>query len=336
MKEALYYGSASPGKVVCQLCPHQCRLATGQTGLCGVRRHEDGVLYSTSYSQVAALALDPMEKKPLYHFHPGREVLSLGMPGCNLGCSFCQNWYLARGKLPTRRLEPAAAVQMARDLAPRCAGLSYTYSEPLVSYEYVLDTARLAREQGLVNTLVTNGYINPRPWRELLPWIDAVNVDVKAWQDQFYRRWCGGTLSPVRETVEAAYGAGCHVEVTTLLVTGENDSMQELAGLVDWLAGIDPALPLHFSRYFPHQGFHAPITPRETLEEARALARRRLHYVFLGNVEGSQGRNTSCPGCGQILVRRDRGRVEFPGVDDGRCLSCQRPLDIRGLETPGA
>lgn len=322
VKEVPYYEKLPEGKVRCGICPHRCLLAAGKAGLCRVRKNSGGILYALNYARCAASALDPIEKKPLYHFYPGSTIFSLGTLGCNFRCDFCQNWEIAQADAPTVKLEPEGAVRLALRAGRNCIGIAYTYSEPLMWYEYVLDTARLAREQGLKNVVVTNGYINPEPLAALLPYIDAFNIDVKAFEPQFYRQLCGGQLEPVLETVRACVEAGCHVELTTLLVPGLNDSPEEISRLADWVARLDPELPLHFSRYFPRHRLTLPPTPLASLERAWNIAREKLPYVYLGNVTGGTGSSTCCPHCGAVLVQRDGFQARLRDLAGDRCARC--------------
>lgn len=323
-----------PAKVHCLLCPKDCIIRPGKKGYCRVRTNEGGTLYALNYGECSACSVDPTEKKPLYHFFPGSALLSLGTVGCNFGCGFCQNWHISHADAPTTYLSPEEAVDLAlkaKAKSDKCIGIAYTYSEPLVWYEYVLDTAKLAREKGLYNVLVTNGYVNHDPLVELLPFVDAMNIDVKGFSDEFYRRVCAGKLDPVLETVKSAHGAGCHVEVTTLLVPGMNDDPADIDRLVDWLSGIDPEIPLHFSRYFPNYKFSLAPTPESTLVDARRRALRKLKYVYLGNVLIWEGSDTDCPECGRTVIRRRGMGVHNAYIDENnRCQYCGATVAIRG------
>ncbi|MEW6308429.1 MAG: AmmeMemoRadiSam system radical SAM enzyme [Bacillota bacterium] len=283
---ARYWEALAGGRAHCLLCPQDCHIPDGRLGLCRVRLNEGGSLYSLNYGRVSSLGLDPIEKKPLYRFHPGSYILSLGTLGCNLACGFCQNWQISQADAPTEPLSPEQAAELA--VRPQhgmvSIGLAYTYSEPSVWAEYILDTAPLARAKGLKNVLVTNGYIREGPLKDLIPWVDAANVDLKSFRDEFYRRHCAGRLEPVLGTIARLHRAGVHVEVTTLLIPGENDGEAELRELVDWLAALDPDIPLHVSRYHPAHRFTIPPTPVATLRRACGLARRKLRYVYAGNV----------------------------------------------------
>ncbi|MGI6574376.1 MAG: AmmeMemoRadiSam system radical SAM enzyme [bacterium] len=329
MKEVYFYQQLANKKVQCGICPHRCIVAEDGFGVCKVRENIDGKLYARNYGQYAALALDPIEKKPLYHFYPGATILSIGALGCNFTCEFCQNWELARATAATKAISSRRLVELATTAAIEgCIGIAYTYSEPLMWYEFVFDTAQLARERGLKNVLVSNGYIEPEPLAKLLPYLDAVNIDVKAFQSEFYRRLCGARLEPVLNTVEKCVRAGCHVELTTLLIPGWNDSGAEIGQLVAWVASLDPAIPLHFSRYFPHHKFTLPPTPLKTLRLAWELAKEKLAYVYLGNVEAGEGSHTYCPACGQEVIRRYGYQVEISEMTGNCCRSCGEKLAI--------
>ena len=326
----MFYDPPADGRIRCRLCPHECRIAEGKTGICRVRQHRDGALYALTYSQVTSVNLDPIEKKPLYHFHPRSLILSVGTLGCNLACDFCQNWQISQDTAPTRTLTPQQAVELAQG-ERRNIGIAFTYNEPLIWYEYVHDTAYLARERGLKNVLVTNGYINEEPLRKLLPAIDAMNVDIKSYSDDFYRTLCKGKAEPPRRTAEIAHAEGCLVELTNLIIPGYNDAEDDLRALVDWVAGIDPAIPLHFSRYHPAHKLQAPPTPVETLQTAYRIAKKKLKYVYLGNVIDVGGDDTECPACGATVVLRSGFSARVTGVEDGKCTRCGAEVKITGV-----
>lgn len=270
---------------VCELCFHHCRLEEGQTGLCRARGNRNGQIVLLNYGRLTALALDPVEKKPLQRFHPGSMVLSAGSFGCNLRCPFCQNAEIAAAgpEVPTHDWSPEMLVREAVRLRERGnIGIAYTYNEPLVGCEYVRDCAVLAHETGLMNILVTNGTIEKRPWQQLLPLIDAVNIDLKGFSESWYRR-LGGDLEAVKRAIVLA-AHSCHTEVTTLIVPGENDGEEEMRALSAWLASIDPEIPLHVSRFFPcHCMTDRPPTPVETVYRLAGVAAERLHHVYTGN-----------------------------------------------------
>lgn len=327
MHEALYYDK-KPYGVLCRLCPQFCRLQEGETGLCGVRREKDGKLYTLNYGVCAALAMDPLEKKPLYHFFPGRNVLSVGTFGCNLSCGFCQNWHLARqapGEEATRLKPEDLTAFLDRYQESNPVGLAYTYSEPGMWYEYVLDTSKLVRNKGYKNILVTNGYLNPEPLRELLPYLDALNIDVKAFRDEYYHNHCAGRLKPVLRYVEEA-AAVTHVELTYLVVPTLNDSENDIRSFTAWVASLNPAIPVHFSRYYPQHKFTLPPTPVSTMESIRRLAQETLQFVYLGNIPGNDAAHTYCPACNELLIRRDGYQVRV-FAQDGSCPYCGVALD---------
>lgn len=315
------------GVAHCRLCPFRCRIASGKTGRCGVRQHRDGKLWALNYAQVTSASLDPVEKKPLYHFHPGAPILSLGTFGCNLTCSFCQNWSISQRRPPTQELPPAAAADLAeRHRAQGNIGIAYTYNEPFIWFEYVLDTARLVRERGMVNVLVTNGIVEEAPLAELLPLVDAMNVDIKSIREDFYRRLCGGDGRAARRTVEQAWGR-CVVEITNLIIPGENDSDEDLIALFDWAASVSRRLPVHLSRYHPDYQLHRPPTPADTLRRAYDLARERLDFVYVGNISLPGTSDTVCGRCGTTVIERQGFQARSHTVD-GRCPSCGEELGI--------
>jgi len=320
VKEAAYYEKLDGGRVHCHLCPHNCVIADGRTGFCRARANHAGTLYSEIYEQVTSVAMDPIEKKPLYHFHPGSSILSLGTRGCNFACQFCQNWGISQADHPTSTLSSKAAVQAA--LREESIGIAYTYNEPLIWFEYVLETAKLAREAGLVNVLVSNGYASPEPFEELLPYVDAINMDIKAIQPEFYKSLCKGTLEPVLANARAA-SRRTHLEVTNLVIPGHNDTEAELEELSRWIAAeLGPQIPTHFSAYFPRYKLKAPPTPVETLERAYAIAAKHLRYVYLGNCHSSLGSDTRCHCCGGLLVARRGYSVRLVGLKGALCASC--------------
>jgi pyruvate formate lyase activating enzyme len=316
------YWTQTDDLILCQLCPHLCRIKPGHVGRCGVRRNAAGVLVAETYGLISSLALDPIEKKPLFHVKPGTGILSLGSAGCNFRCSFCQNWSISQKRPPLSALSSAELIREAQSAG--AVGIAYTYNEPLMNYEYVLECARAARDQGLLNVLVTNGYLNPAPRDELLPWIDALNIDLKGIRPEFYRRFCGAKLEPVQEFIRAAVGR-CHVELTHLIVTGGNDNEQDLQALVDWVASVSPEIPLHFSRYFPQYQWDQPPTDAAWLKRAWEIGRGKLKWVYVGNVPG-QDDSTRCPDCGELLIERRGYQVGSVHIQNSRCPKCQRKV----------
>jgi len=283
-KEAMHYEKLVHGGVRCALCPHRCIIAPDRTGLCLARRNDQGTLRSLNYGKVTALALDPIEKKPLKRFHPGSTILSAGSFGCNFKCGFCQNWRISQQMAEANDVMPAELVEAAlRTREQGNIGLAYTYNEPSVWYEFVYDCAGLARANGLKNVLVTNGYINPAPMKALLPFIDAMNIDLKSMRPGFYRDICQGNIQPVMDTIKLCAPA-CHVEVTTLLVPGKNDGENEIDALARWLRSVSSDMTLHLTRYHPDYRLDTPAMPRERVYALADIARQSLEHVFCGNV----------------------------------------------------
>lgn len=274
------------GKMVCPVCPHHCALAEGETGRCRTRGVQNGAVVSLNYGQVASLALDPVEKKPFARWMPGKFILSVGSFGCNLRCPFCQNDAISQAgaSFPTTEMAPEDLAHLAEEFVPRGnVGVAFTYNEPLIGYEYVRDTARLLKEAGLSAAVVTNGCMAPRLFRELLPLVDAFNIDLKGWRSSFYD-WVGGDLAAVKENIRQA-AAAAHVEVTTLIVPGKNDDSADMEAEAAWLAEISPMLPFHISRYFPRfLTTEIPATPVAVIHRLAEVARRHLRYVYEGNV----------------------------------------------------
>ena len=288
MKECRYYQRLEEDRVECLLCPHHCRIANGKTGICRSRRNHDGVLVSEVYGKPCSLAIDPIEKKPLYHFHPGTKCLSVACTGCNFRCLNCQNHEISQvapADVGRYELSPSDLVRLC--LEHHCPGIAYTYTEPLTYIEYVTDTARLAHEKGLWNILVTAGYVCQQPLADLLPYLDAANIDLKSFSDEIYSKVSGGRLSVVLDTILAMRDAGVWIELTNLLIPTVNDDMDMIRKMCQWLVahGLASA-PLHFSRFFPHYKMsHLPPTPLSTLKSAQRIALDAgLQHVYLGNV----------------------------------------------------
>jgi len=284
--KAMYWQTAENGNVRCGLCPHRCHIGQSAAGICGVRTNNYGTLVAAGYGQVSSVALDPIEKKPLYLFHPGKHILSVGGFGCNLNCGFCQNYEIARQKTELsdtgRRTEPEDIAELAVQTMPRGnIGVAYTYNEPLIAYEFLSDCAALVKDMGLFNVLVTNGFIEKEPLEALLPLIDAMNIDLKGFTGDFYKK-VGGRLETVMETIEISVKS-CHVEVTTLVIPGENES--DIEDIAKWLASVDPDIPLHLSRFFPRYKYSGKEpTPRETILKSQDIAKKHLNNVFTGNM----------------------------------------------------
>lgn len=320
------YAVAEGGAVRCQLCPNHCLIVPGKEGRCLGRRNEGGTLLAVTYGEIVSWAIDPMEKKPLYHFHPGEPVFSVATYGCNLRCPFCQNADISQSAAPTRRVMPTGLVELVKQSG--CRFIAYTYSEPLVWFEYLLDTARLMHAAGVGNILVTNGMINSEPLAELLPLIDAMNVDLKSVRSEFYSDYVKGDLATVMNTIRTARPV-CHVELTTLIIPGRNDSDEELAELVRFVAGLGRNTVLHLSRYFPRHRAQEPATPVSRLLAAVARARQELNYVYVGNISApSEYRDTFCPCCRTLLIDRSAYGGRIVNCSDGKCGNCGRPVDF--------
>jgi len=330
--EADFWKPAEGQSVDCFLCGHRCRITPGKRGVCQVRENREGRLVSLVYGRVIAAHADPIEKKPLFHFLPGSRAYSVATVGCNFQCGFCQNWQISqfpraeRGSIPGDPTQPEDVVAEAR--VQGCDSISYTYTEPTIFFEFARDVGRAARAAGLRNSFVTNGYATAEAVDAMVGWLDAANVDLKAWRDDFYQRVCKARLEPVKETIRRMHGAGIWVEVTTLLVTGENDAAADLEGIAGFLASISPDLPWHVSRYHPDFEMRGPPpTPIETIERALEIGRAAgLRYVYAGNVAGRQ--DTRCPSCGATVIAREGFHVATTDLDGSACGACGARLPI--------
>jgi len=318
---ARYAVATGSGAVACELCPHRCELAPGEAGHCRERFNRDGRMVLANYGKVTHLAVDPLERRGLFHFLPGRSCLSVGSGGCNMTCNYCLNFRVSQEDAPFEILSPAELV--ARALASGAPAIAFTYNEPVIWIEYVIDAARLARERGLAVVLKTNGYVEAAPLADLLACVDALNVDLKALDSEFYGKVCGARLDPVLDTLELCAGK-THLEVTWLTIPGLNDSESEWQSGADWIASrLGRSTPVHLLAYFPRHQSPAPPTPIDTLLRARAAFRRRLDHVYLGADYVPGARNTHCAGCGSILVLRAREQSDPVGLDpEGRCRTC--------------
>ncbi len=341
MKEAMYYDILEDNRVRCKLCPFYCVIGDGKTGLCRARKNIEGKLYSLIYSKYTGSPFDPIEKKPLFHFYPNWKIMSLGTLGCNFACIFCQNFSTSQALVErgekclsqfTREITPKEAVRIATSTRDRGnAGIAYTYNEPLIGYEYVYETAQLAKKEGLKNVLVTNGYINQEPLKELLPFIDAMNVDIKSINPEFYTEYCKARLEPVLETCKTA-SKFCLLEVTNLIIPTLNDKDEDFRKLSDWIAtNLGPEVPLHFSRYHPDYKLDIKATPVETLIKAREIASEKLHYVYMGNVWGADGENTYCHSCKKVVIGRSGYMITSYSLDkDNNCSFCSSKINVKG------
>ena len=329
---ARYYHALPDGRIGCDLCPRECALRDGQRGLCFVRmRQGDGMVLST-YGRSSGFCIDPIEKKPLHHFYPGSSVLSFGTAGCNLACKFCQNWDISKSRQMDRLADEASPEAIA-EAAVRggCKSVAFTYNDPVIFAEYAMDVADACHARGIKTVAVTAGYMHDAPRRDFYSKIDAANVDLKAFSEDFYRDITAASLQPVLDTLRyLVHETAVWTEITTLIIPGHNDSDDELARLSDWVAReLGPEVPLHFSGFHPdYRMSDVPPTPHATLSRARAIAQRAgLRHVYLGNVHDSDGDTSRCTGCGEPLIVRDWYRILDYRLDDqGRCRRCQTPL----------
>lgn len=332
-KEARFWKPLAEEAVQCLLCPHHCVIGVGGQGICGVRRNEHGRLFSLIYQACSSVAEDPVEKKPLYHFYPGSLVLSLGSVGCTFKCEHCQNYHISMASPEGMPLREVPAETLSTIAAGHgCRGVAWTYNEPSIWHEYTVEAAELVKKAGLYTAYVTNGYIEEGPLKEIAPYLDAMNVDVKAFHDEFYKKVCKARLAPVLQTCECAKQLGIHVELTYLVIPGMNDDAFEIKGLCRWIAenlGVDT--PLHFSKFHPdYKMTNVQATPLSTLLRCHAIAKEEsLPFVYLGNITHGDYDNTYCPSCKNLLVERKVFSVRITGLSQGRCSVCGKSVPIR-------
>lgn len=329
MKEAKYYRELD-GKVECRLCPQYCIINPGKYGICRVRKNEEGKLITHSYGHIVARHIDPIEKKPLYHFYPGKRILSIGTPGCNLRCFFCQNCGISQtGSYSFSDMDivyPDELVHNAKN-EKNNIGIAYTYNEPTVYFEYMLDTAQLAKKEGLKNVMVSNGFISDEPLQELLPYIDAFNIDLKSFSDNFYKKHTKSSIYPVMDSLETIHRNRKHLEITYLVIPGLNDDEQEFKEMTEWIYKyFGDAQVLHISRYFPNYQSNIPATSLSVLEKLRNIALEKLAYVFLGNASISEGQISYCHNCRKEVIVRDYFTVRTNINENGECNSCNTKI----------
>lgn len=316
--------------VQCELCPKACVIRPGQSGDCRARINIDGTLRTVVYGYPCSMHIDPVEKKPLFHFLPGSKILSIATVGCNLHCRNCQNWEISQANpedTPAYPCPPQKIVQIAKE--NNFASIAYTYTEPIIYYEYTYDCCRLAKQAGIRNVLVTAGYINEKPWKKLLEVVDAANIDLKGITEEFYQKVCSATLKPVQDALVIAKASGIEVEVTNLVIPTLNDKPENIRQLCRWVkANLGGETPLHFSRFFPQYKMrHLPPTSAETLDIARNIAMEEgIEYVYIGNIQSKQGQNTYCPGCKRLLIERVGYSVLQNQVKDGSCPDCGKKI----------
>ena len=334
MREALYYKKIENNKVKCNLCPHNCIIKEGKRGICNVRKNSEGVLYSENYGQITALGFDPIEKKPLYHFYPGSFILSVGSFGCNLKCDFCQNWEISQSTIDeitrTQTHSPDDIINIAVQREDN-TGIAYTYNEPVIYFEFMLDVAKKAKDKGLKNVMVTNGFINTEPLNELLQYIDAFSVDLKGFTEEFYKKKTSSELEPVKQSLKQISNNGNFLEITNLVIPTLNDEKSKYKEMIQWIGKeIGTKTVLHISRYFPSYHSSIETTSMAELKEFYQLAKKELDYVYLGNVSSSEGTDTYCDNCGSLLVSRQGYYTDISGIDEqGQCKNCKNKVFVR-------
>lgn len=314
----------SDGRMECLLCPHFCKIAEAKTGICGVRKNTGGKIELTTYGVISGYSLDPVEKKPLYHFFPGNNILSIGSYGCNMRCDFCQNWHISQNISIKQHPYTAPEELFKNSLsAHKNIGIAFTYNEPSIWFEFVRDVAILVKGKGLYTAMVTNGFVNREPLEEYTQFIDAFNVDLKAFNDSFYKRLTGARLEPVKDSLKIIKKARRHLEITTLIIPGQNDNEQEMEKQVIWIADeLGKDVPFHLSRYFPMYKREDPTTPHDTLMKLFDIARKHLQFVYLGNTMSESGQDTICPKCKTVITRRSGYYIQHQNETNGKCTNC--------------
>jgi pyruvate formate lyase activating enzyme len=331
MKEAMFYKVLQEGKVRCELCPHQCEILPGKRGICRVRENRNGILYSLNYQRLIAAHIDPIEKKPLFHFYPGSHSYSIAAIGCNFHCLHCQNWSISQVQGDVIKGEEISSENIVQGaLDNNCVSISYTYTEPTIYYETAYDTSKIAHNKGLKNIFVTNGYISPEALKNIAPYLDAANIDLKAINEKFYNTVCGAKLQPVLDSIKLYYQLGIWIEITTLIIPGYNDDSNELRQIARFIADIDKSIPWHVTAFYPtYKLNNTPATPLSTLENAYTIGKEEgLKYVYQGNI--GQGENTYCPSCGKLLVKRNFFNIKNQ-IDDGKCPFCGYKIQGIGM-----
>ncbi|MFX0068979.1 MAG: AmmeMemoRadiSam system radical SAM enzyme [Candidatus Hodarchaeota archaeon] len=332
MKEALFYEKID-AKVKCGLCNHRCSIPQSKKGICGVRQNKDGMLYSLVYGRPVAQHIDPIEKKPLYHFYPGSYAYSIATVGCNFKCKNCQNADISQMPVDSNRIigdkvTPERIVKLAKQY--NCSSIAYTYTEPVIFYEYAYDISRLASDEGIKNIFITNGYITEEALREISPYLDAANIDLKSFSDDFYRKNCGARLKPVLDSIELHKELGIWIEVTTLVIPTLNDSSDELRHIAEFIKSVGEEIPWHVSAFYPtYRLRNIERTPTKTLRKAREIGLKAgLRYVYTGNILGDVGEHTYCYKCGTSLIRRYGFEIMENRIKDSKCPDCGAKIDI--------
>ncbi len=323
MKEAYFYHKASGQQVICDLCPNACKIGPENVGICNGRKNIEGVLYALNYGETISVNIDPVEKKPLFHYYPGQNILSLGANSCNFQCSFCQNYQSSQFECPTRKITPLEILEILKKYNLNL--LAFTYTEPFTWYEFIYDTAIYLKNYDIKIVLVTNGFVNKEPLEKLLPYIDALNIDLKSSSDDFYKNLCHGSLEPVLETISTCH-AKAWIELTNLIITGENDQTSVIQGVIDFVADLDPTIPLHISRYYPQYKLDKEPTSHKTLELAYAQAKEKLFHVYLGNIVTESESDTFCSECNNLLIKRTGYTTEIKNLSHNKCNKCNTIL----------
>lgn len=331
MKEAMFYEKLEKRKIKCFLCAHNCLILEGKRGICGVRENREGLLYSLVYGKLVAMNIDPIEKKPLFHFYPASTSYSISTVGCNFKCKHCQNYDMSQypkvhEAIPGGDMSPGQVVSTAEKAG--CKSISYTYTEPTIFLEFAYDCARLAHERGLKNVFVSNGYTGPEAVKAVAPYLDANNIDLKG-DDEFYKKICGARVQPVFDTIKLMKELGVWLEITTLVIPGSNDSENIIHDIIDFILSVDPAVPWHVSQFYPtYQLLDRPRTPVGTLKKIRDLGLKKgLKYVYTGNIPGEGGENTICPQCGETLIERFGYRIAYNKIKQGSCFKCNTIIE---------
>jgi pyruvate formate lyase activating enzyme len=329
MKEAGLYTRLENRGVHCQLCAHSCKIPESKFGFCGVRQNISGILYTHNYAKLVAANIDPVEKKPLYHFLPGTLTFSIASAGCNFVCGFCQNWEISQFKFSNQHLGEDFSADKVIKLARQnnCRSIAYTYTEPTIYFEFALETAKLAKEAGLRNIFVTNGYMSQAAVSLLSPYLDAANIDLKFFKESSYQRICSARLGPVLDSIQLLNDAGVWIEVTTLVIPGQNDTPEELTAMAKFIAGVNKDIPWHISRFHADYKFKDyASTPERTLKLAYDLGiSQGLHYVYIGNFD-TWGQDTLCGKCQKLLIKREGFNVLESHLAQNRCVFCQTAL----------
>lgn len=328
--EAWYYKKLPDREIECELCPRFCRLGDKERGYCGVRENMDGTYYTLVYGKACAIHIDPIEKKPLFHFLPRSQALSIATAGCNVNCKFCQNWEISQVRPEQVRhydLPPLQVTALAQK--NRCPVIAYTYTEPVVFFEYMFDSSVESRKKGIKNVVISGGHINPEPLRDLIQVVDAIKIDLKAFSQPFYTDYVRGELEPVLEAIKIIHQSQIWLEIVYLVIPSLNDSSEEIQKMCRWLKReVGPDVPLHFSRFHPmYLVKNLPPTPISTLERARHIALKEgLHYAYIGNVPGHEAENTYCPQCHKMIVQRTGYQINKVKIQKGRCQFCHHPI----------